>query len=345
MHKDNNERVVLDNLEAFSEKLLGLIADVTPKGRERLIEIIQSAQDKYNKPVESLFTRWVYQFYRLRTDEVKKSLEELKAQQASLGQIREFQKLIANGEWNESSFNHYLFESLILAIPGYAPLKKELTHEVILRLKELVGKNIDAFIQKHLTQQDQKIAPPPPPDILPQTPEKNEYGFKIFINPKELQRTKGFGFGRDLTSSFIIQGQKGQWHVLWINSLGKQMDINLFEYPSLAQWFKGKEQLSGALIGELKPFLAKINTTHSVQIGDFGKELTSCLKGEVLHPKKSVPQPKVSKLDMGLFKKVETCLNQKYGQAQEDVQIIPPKNLPKKLNMDHFKAIADIYRS
>lgn len=156
MPKDVKELlVILDNLEIFSEKMLSVITDESEQGSKRLIAIIKSAKENYQKPIDSWFTGWFYQYTRVRTPIVEKTIEGIKAFPDAVTRLQEFKLLVFEGKWNEGSFNYCLFNELINTIPGYEPLKNELKLEVILRLKELIKLRMDTFINEYKISQKQ----------------------------------------------------------------------------------------------------------------------------------------------------------------------------------------------
>ena len=145
--------VIIDNLEIFSEKLLNLIADESDTGRDQLISIIESAKEHYNKPIESWIKGWFYQYTRVRGPEVDKAIKGIEAFPDAVTRLQEFKLLVGKGEWKPGSFNYYLFDELIKAVPGYQPLTNDVLHAVILRLDKLINTRIDGFMSEYKANQ------------------------------------------------------------------------------------------------------------------------------------------------------------------------------------------------
>lgn len=156
MSKDMKELlIIIDNLEDFADKLLKVIADESELGAKRLISILNTANENYKKPIDSWLMGWFYQYTRLRTSQVDKTIQGIKAFPDAVTRLQEFKLLILDGKWNEGSFNVQLLDELIHIIPGYQVLKPDIKNEVILRLKELLIMRIDHFINDYQIAQKQ----------------------------------------------------------------------------------------------------------------------------------------------------------------------------------------------
>ncbi len=215
MHMEDTGLVIIDNLEAFAENLLNLIANESEKGAEQLIAIIQAAQCSYKDPIDSWITGWVYQYSRLRSTQVDKTIESLNSFPDTVKRLQQFKSLVQKGEWNKGSFNHYFFEELIQAIPGYKPLQSEISHEVILRLKELVISLTDQFITNY--QLTQKLSKERENEFKQMTSSRQKTVEKIALldNLKTIPQTlKG-------TSWFCLNQLSSHWKLQWLDPTGK----------------------------------------------------------------------------------------------------------------------------
>lgn len=153
MHKEGNERMVLDNLEAFSRKMLEIILDESKEGIERFVSILIAAQKEYKKPIQSLLSGEIYKRYRLRSPEMDIALKAILARPDAETRLTRFKALALKGEWNEGSLNFLLFKHLISAIPGYSQMNSVEQSVVILRIRKLVLTLVDKSIMDiQLTQ-------------------------------------------------------------------------------------------------------------------------------------------------------------------------------------------------
>lgn len=155
MPKEGNKLlVVLDNLEQFSEKLMNIMTDESPEGKAKLITIMQTALDHYNKPIENWVTGWIYSYSRKRGTEVKSKITEAEKPTDTAERLTGFKQVIEKGAWNlKSSFNYYLFVELINAVPGYEPIDESLIPKVGERLKKMLNERIEQFIEQFVAKQ------------------------------------------------------------------------------------------------------------------------------------------------------------------------------------------------
>lgn len=146
--------VVLDNLEQFSEKLMNIMTDESPEGKAKLITVMQTALEHYNKPIENWVTGWIYSYSRKRGTEVKSKISDAEKPTDAAERLTGFKQLIEKGEWNlKSSFNYYLFVELINSVPGYEPIEESLIPKVGERLKKMLNERIDQFIEQFIAKQ------------------------------------------------------------------------------------------------------------------------------------------------------------------------------------------------
>lgn len=401
MHKDMKKRVILDNLEAFADKLMIMMGDESIEGQKRMLSIIQSAKDLYGQPLASWSTHFIYQFTRGRLPAIDQSIHQMKAMTSIEARLVAFKQLVQQGKWNEGSFNYFLFDKLIEAIPGHDPLKNEVRKEVITRLHQLLAERIDQFLQDYQAAQKQieqrknecKSAVSPQEKLLdnlyvfdslskakqavnesphsvvfyltsnnkrwtlywldaiggshplelpqelntllttqaitpwsalkPQLMQKIKKEclkaktlflekMPLLINPPHLlteNEPNQMSFHQKKPSStFILQGEKGQYALHWINSLGQTNPIALANYPKLHEWLSAHESVQEAEKDVLKTYLLQVNTNKALGMAEFKKQLALCLtNGPLVQEKKPIAPH--GRLNLNLFKHIEHCFS------------------------------------
>ncbi|KTD65638.1 hypothetical protein [Legionella shakespearei] len=214
--------VIIHNLEEFTEKLLNFIADESPEGRANLIDVIESAKGQYNKPIESWLTGWFYQYTRVRGPEVDLAIKGMETFPDAYTRLQEFKALVGKGEWNESSFNHFLFDELIKRIPGYKPLTATETNPVILAARELIVKKIDSFMfqyQANLKLIEQKN------EELQRTQQSAQRAVDNVLITNNLDEAKASATEKADKISFCLVFQKSLWKLSWIDNTGKAYQL------------------------------------------------------------------------------------------------------------------------
>jgi hypothetical protein len=214
--------VIIHNLEEFTEKLLNFIADESPEGRANLIAVIESAKGQYNKPIESWLTGWFYQYTRVRGPEVDMVIKGMETFPDAYTRLQEFKALVGKGEWNEGSFNHFLFDELIKRIPGYKPLTATETNPVILAARELIVKKIDSFMfqyQANLKLIEQKN------QELQRTQQSTQRSVDNVLITNNLDEAKTSAIAKADKIHFCLVFQKSIWKLSWIDNTGKAYQL------------------------------------------------------------------------------------------------------------------------
>ncbi|KTD74800.1 hypothetical protein [Legionella waltersii] len=216
-HSKKKLRKIIDNLDEFSEILINWIADESDEGSKKLIASIEKAKIRYAKPIESWLTGWIYQFTRLRGDEIQSAIKGIEEYPDAYTRIQEFKLLISKGEWEHGSFNHYLFDELIKSIPGYEPLDIDTVHLVILRLKELLNNKMDEFMSQYVSNQ-KLIEDREREKAKIHSHEKDVSKLFVF---NDLSEAKKVNQVQNNDRVFCLEQKNKLWKVTWIDLQGK----------------------------------------------------------------------------------------------------------------------------
>lgn len=210
--------VIIHNLEEFTEKLLNFIADESPEGRASLIAVIEAAKEQYNKPIESWLTGWFYQYTRVRGPEVDLAIKGMEAFPDAYTRLQEFKALVGKGEWNEGSFNHFLFDELIKRIPGYKPLTPTELNPVILAARDLIVKKIDSFMYQY--QANAKLVEQKNEE-LKKTQQSAQKSVDNILITDNMEDAKTSAIANTQKTQFCLTLQQSTWNLSWVDRVGK----------------------------------------------------------------------------------------------------------------------------
>lgn len=217
---------LLDIPNDFVEKILAIIANESEKGRKAIIHISKAAEEKYEKPVRSWLTGWVYQHTRVRGDEIKQSIQVMEDFPDAYTRLQTFKELVSEGEWKVGSYNYFLFLELIDAIPNYEPLEERLKQDFVLLLKEEVIKQIDNFIAQHKVAVEEKKLR----ELEFQKIQKSEHNsIENFLIFNDIELAKEALVQQQNKVIFCLNVANHQWHLHWIDKTGKIYPLNLSE--------------------------------------------------------------------------------------------------------------------
>jgi hypothetical protein len=251
------KKKLLDIPSDFVDHILAVIADESEIGRKKIVAISKRAEKKYDSPVKSWLTGWVYQYTRTRGGEVQQSIKVMEDFPDAYTRLQEFKLMISKGEWNVGSYNYFLFLELIDAIPDYEFLEEEFQHAFILRLKDLVIKQIDNFMAQYKASLEQIKIREIERQATRQTTLQSVEHVLVFNNlaaAKEAQTKQ-----QDKTI-FCLALKNKQWHLSWLDSTG---DI----YPL---------SLSGELVQRLSAF--EVQNVEKLNSINFRRVKRECLK-------------------------------------------------------------------
>ncbi|MCE0723063.1 hypothetical protein [Legionella resiliens] len=202
----------------FVEQVVAIIANESEEGRKRIVAIAQRAEKKYEQPVKSWITGWVYQYTRTRGEKIGHSINVMKDFPDAYTRLQELKLMISDGEWNvKSSYNYFLFLELIDAVPDYQPLEDHLMPSFIMDLKDEVLTEINSFMAQYkATLEDKKIR-----DIERQAAREsarqvteNVLVFNNLAAAKQCQSTQQ---GKIV---FSVSYKNDQWHISWVDVTG-----------------------------------------------------------------------------------------------------------------------------
>lgn len=228
MPKENDKDllVILDNLEQFAEKLLLHIADDSAAGSQKLIEILQHASARYNKPIDAYITGWFYYLSRARGPEVHEVIAHIQVESSALERLKLFKSLVQKGQWKVGSFNNFLFLELVHTIPGYEPLNDNAVEPVIARLNVLLNRKIHEYItqfeanQRMVAEREQNrslLLQKAQSLLLPVVIQSDRAA--VALNAKQ----------QSTTIHFYLAKEGAAWCLSWINSRGVEFVLPLNE--------------------------------------------------------------------------------------------------------------------
>lgn len=140
-------KVISDNLEQFTEKLLCRIGSEKESERKELIDVINDAQTAYAG--SGLASYFIYPFSRYRGPEVEKKKSDIESDNSDTEKLLEdIKKLITEGKWESTSYNFGLFDRLFKIVEGYEPLPEDdkIKTYTFIRVKTIMFGEVDKFI-------------------------------------------------------------------------------------------------------------------------------------------------------------------------------------------------------
>ncbi|KTD42080.1 hypothetical protein [Legionella parisiensis] len=203
----------------FVEQVVAIIANESEEGRKRIVAIARRAEEKYEQPVKSWITGWVYQYTRTRGEKIGQSINVMKDFPDAYTRLQELKLMISDGAWNEkSSYNYFLFLELVDAVPDYQPLEEHLMPSFIMDLKDEVLIEINSFMAQYkATLEDKKareIERQAARESARQIAE-NVMVFNSLAAAKQYQTTQ-----KDKTV-FSVSYKDEQWHISWVDVTGE----------------------------------------------------------------------------------------------------------------------------
>lgn len=231
----------------FIEQVLAIIANETKEGREKIVAIARRAENKYELPVRSWITGWIYQYTRTRGEKVDQSINVMENFPDAYTRLQEFKLMISEGEWNAGSYNYYLFLELIAAVPDYQPLDESIMPVFITELKEQVLKQINSFMAQYkAVLEDVKVR-----EMERQAARENARqlleNVVVFNN---LEAAKASLSKRPDKTTFTLSYKNSQWQLFWVDATGEV-------YP-----LTPGEELAQKLETLNDPDIEKLNPVH-----------------------------------------------------------------------------------
>lgn len=231
----------------FIEQVLAIIANETKEGREKIVAIARRAENKYELPVRSWITGWIYQYTRTRGEKVDQSINVMENFPDAYTRLQEFKLMISEGEWNAGSYNYYLFLELIAAVPDYQPLDESIMPVFITELKEQVLKQINSFMAQYkAVLEDVKVR-----EMERQAARENArqlLGNVVVFN--NLEAAKASLSKRPDKTTFTLSYKNSQWQLFWVDATGEV-------YP-----LTPGEELAQKLETLNDPDIEKLNPVH-----------------------------------------------------------------------------------
>lgn len=121
------------------EKLVDLISDTTPEGRQKIVDLAEQAKIKYKY--------WLYYFTRTR--DINSFINDVKESNDSYFRWEAVKKLLSEGEWNNGSYNFYFLLELTCAIEGYESLDEQEKLSFVHKLKDPIMNRLNYLIGDH----------------------------------------------------------------------------------------------------------------------------------------------------------------------------------------------------
>ncbi|WP_298623918.1 hypothetical protein [uncultured Legionella sp.] len=223
-HKNGGKKqlIIIDHLSLVVDKLMSRVADESEAGQAALVKIIESARNRYNKPIESWITGWFYQYSRVRGHEIDLAIQSIEKFPDAYTRLQEFKILIDSGKWHHGSFNYYFIDELIHSLPGYEPLTDEIRHGVIVRVSELIKENISSFMQ--LYKANRKLIESKEQE-LKQTQQSNQRIVDNVLIANNLDMAKKSALISPNTIQFSLTKHNNLWNLHWVDVLGKAYAI------------------------------------------------------------------------------------------------------------------------
>jgi hypothetical protein len=238
MEFDMPNLVILDNLEAFADKLVERLLDDTGKGSEEFLSQISRAKNKYRKPIEhsTALVALVYSFTRTRSKDIERSISLLSTNQNVATRLTQFKRIIEHGSWEKGSFNRYFFLELFKGVQRYTDLNPEQEKVVLDRLNILINNKVDKEIARlNLVSQPRKERALEP---IIRTPSKNMDHVLLTDFLALVDRTV-----QDSPEKIQFCFVKTKaWELFWIDATGVRLSIPINR--ELTSFLKSKESAS-----------------------------------------------------------------------------------------------------
>lgn len=152
-------KVIIHNLEQFTEKLLCRIGNEKESKRKELIDAFNDAETAYAG--SGLASYIIYPFTRDRGSEVEKKKSEIEGDNSDTEKLlRDIKELITKGEWKSTSYNFGLFDRLFKIVEGYEPLPENDTIKtyIFTQVKTIMFREIDKFIRMSQHSKEERKA-------------------------------------------------------------------------------------------------------------------------------------------------------------------------------------------
>ncbi|MGL6028460.1 MAG: hypothetical protein ACRC0B_08715 [Legionella sp.] len=146
-------KVIMDHVDDFVQILLSIIANESEAGQKNVLTILAKAERRYQAPVESWITGWVYGYTRVKGDKIHQSQDVMTRFSDAYTRIQEFKLLLEDKHWG--AFNLYFFDELVKSIAGYEPLTEDERSPVLKRIKTLMLEKFDGFMTEYTVTQEQ----------------------------------------------------------------------------------------------------------------------------------------------------------------------------------------------
>ncbi|MGM9452143.1 hypothetical protein ACTAZI_02285 [Legionella bozemanae] len=203
----------------FVEQVVAIIANESEEGRKRIVAIARRAEEKYEQPVKSWITGWIYQYTRTRGEKIGQSINVMKDFPDAYTRLQELKLMISDGAWNvKSSYNYYLFLELIDAVPDYQPLEDHLMPNFIMDLKDEVLIEINNFMAQYKATLEDKKAREIERQAARESARQLTENVMVFNN---LVAAKQYQSTQQDKTVFVINYKNNQWHISWIDITGE----------------------------------------------------------------------------------------------------------------------------
>lgn len=213
---------ITDNLDNFVEKLLNIIADESEGGLLALLHCIQTAKEKYEKPIESWGSGWIYQITRTRGNNVSQSMNIIRTFPDAYTRLQEMKQLAEEGEWEyKSSFNWYLWSEIIQLVPGYKPLDEDLIYPITIKIKNKALDQFESFMFHY--KANQKLVAERNKE-LETTRQSNQLSVENILVASNLQDAQKSAKQNSAKIQFLFVFDK-PCVVSWIDGMGKIYEL------------------------------------------------------------------------------------------------------------------------
>ncbi|WP_454780583.1 hypothetical protein [Legionella sp. WA2022007384] len=235
----------------FVEQVVGIIANESEEGRQKIVAIARRAEKNYQQPVKSWLTGWVYQYTRTRGEKIEQSINVMKDFPDAYTRLLELKLMISEGEWNvNSSYNYFLFLELIDAVPDYQMVEDSQLPKFIMELKEDVLAEINSFMYQYKGTLEEKKKQEIEREAMIQSSMQAVKDVLIFNN---LATAKNQSVQQDKIV-FALSYKNPQWHLYWVDSTGEVYPLT----PS--------EELAQKLATFEDRDIEKLNSVHLKQV-------------------------------------------------------------------------------
>ncbi|KTD72751.1 hypothetical protein [Legionella tucsonensis] len=236
----------------FVEQVVAIIANESEEGRKRIVAIARRAEKKYEQPVKSWITGWVYQYTRTRGEKIGQSINVMEGFPDAYTRLQELKLMISDGAWNvKSSYNYYLFLELIDAVPDYQPLEDHLMPNFIMDLKDEVLIEINNFMSQYKATLEDKKVREIERQATRQSARQLTENVMVFNNLTAAKQCQSTQLDKIV---FSVNYKNDQWHISWIDATGEV-------YP-----LTPGDELAHRLASLEDQDVEKLNTVHLRQI-------------------------------------------------------------------------------